>query len=341
MMVRDIHLEAEHLTKQYPARGGRVLRAVDGVSLAVERGETLGLVGESGCGKSTLGRLICRLEDPTSGRLRLGDLDLLALAPSELRALRPRLQMIFQDPFASLNPHKSVEQIVSLPLRIRGVRGNGEIRRRARELLEIVGLDPAQANRFPHQFSGGQRQRIGIARALACNPEFVVADEPVASLDVSIQAQIIDVLRDLQDRLHLTVVFISHDISVVSHVSRRIAVMYLGRLVEIGPALDVIESPAHPYTRALLEAVPRVGHARTASTLLPGDIPSPTAVPPGCSFHTRCPIGQAAECREMRPELREVAAGHLVACHLAGADEPEGAPAPRPPSRRSQPPGGC
>jgi len=340
MMVREIHLRAENLTKHYPAPGGRVLRAVEGVSLAVERGETLGLVGESGCGKSTLGRLICRLEEPTSGRLRLGEDDLLALGPKELRALRPRIQMIFQDTYASLNPHKTVEQIVSLPLRIRGVRGAGEVRRQARELLGVVGLDPGQATRFPHQFSGGQRQRIGIARALACDPEFVVADEPVASLDVSIQAQIIEVLRDLQERLHLTLIFISHDISVVSHVSQRIAVMYLGRIVEIGPAQEVIRNPAHPYTQALLEAVPRVGRARSAAALLSGDIPSPTAVPEGCAFHTRCAMEQASDCREVRPELREVGTGHLVACHLAGEREREGA-APRPPSRRSPPPGGC
>jgi len=256
MTSDDTLLRTEDLTKHFPAGKDRVLRAVDGVSLQIARGETLGLVGESGCGKSTLGRLICRLEEPTRGRIWLDRIDLLALPPADLRRLRPRMQMIFQDPFASLNPHKTVEQIVGLPLRIRGVRGSADIRRRLHELLELVGLDPSQASRFPHQFSGGQRQRIGIARALACEPDLIIADEPVASLDVSIQAQILDILRGLQDRFHLTSIFISHDISVVSHVSQRIAVMYLGKIVEIGPAQAVIHTPAHPYTKALLSAVP-------------------------------------------------------------------------------------
>jgi len=313
----DILLKTEDLTKHFPAGKQRVLRAVDGISLEVARGETLGLVGESGCGKTTLGRLICRLEEPTRGRIWLDGIDLLALPPADLRRLRPRMQMIFQDPFASLNPHKTVEQIVSLPLRIRGVRGAGEVRRHVHELLEHVGLDPSQANRFPHQFSGGQRQRIGIARALACEPELIIADEPVASLDVSIQAQILDILRGLQDRFHLTALFISHDISVVSHVSHRIAVMYLGKIVEIGPAQAVIHSPAHPYTKALLSAVPRVAESQPRATLLPGDIPSPIAMPAGCRFHTRCYLEQTPRCPIDEPNLLEVGPHHFAACYLS------------------------
>ena len=317
MTSDDTLLRTEDLTKHFPAGKDRVLRAVDGVSLQVARGETVGLVGESGCGKSTLGRLICRLEEPTRGRIWLDGIDLLALPPADLRRLRPRMQMIFQDPFASLNPHKTVEQTVALPLRIRGVRGASEIRGRVNEPLEHVGLDPSQASRFPHQFSGGQRQRIGIARALACEPDLIIADEPVASLDVSIQAQILDILRGLQDRFNLTAVFISHDISVVSHVSHRIAVMYLGKIVELGPAQTVIHSPAHPYTKALLSAVPRVAESQPSPTLLTGDIPSPIAVPPGCAFHTRCYLDQVPACRTEHPNLTPVAPDHLVACHLA------------------------
>ncbi len=311
-----ILIRADHVSKHFRAGGRRVLRAVDDVSLEIARAETLGLVGESGCGKTTLGKLLCLLEEPTAGRIRLDGIDLLGLAPNELRALRPRIQMIFQDPFSSLNPHKTIEQIIGLPLRIRGLQGRERIRQRVHELLAMVGLDPSQARRFPHQFSGGQRQRIGIARALACEPELIIADEPVASLDVSIQAQILQVLRDLQARFHLAAVFISHDISVVSHVSQRIAVMYLGKVVEIGPAEDVIHDAKHPYTRALLSAVPRVGEAQPTPTLLPGDIPSPLAVPTGCRFHTRCYLERIAACQTDEPGLREKAAGHLAACHL-------------------------
>jgi oligopeptide/dipeptide ABC transporter ATP-binding protein len=244
--------------------------------------------------------------------------DVMGLAPRELRALRPRMQMIFQDPFSSLNPHKTVEQIIALPLRMKGLRHKTEVGERVAELLRMVGLEPAQGRRFPHQFSGGQRQRIGIARALACGPDLVIADEPVASLDVSIQAQILDILRELQGRLRLTVLFISHDISVVSHVSQRIAVMYLGKLVEVGPAQSVIGKPAHPYTRALLAAVPRVERESGKGFLrLSGDIPSPIALPSGCRFHTRCYLQQSPECRSVEPELCEVEPGHRVACHLA------------------------
>jgi len=290
---------------------------VDGVTLDIARGETLGLVGESGYGKTTLGRLICRLEEASSGSVMFDGVEITRLRDKELRALRPRMQMIFQDPFSSLNPHKTVEQIVGLPVWLRGMRGREAIRARVGQLLQLVGLDPSQARRFPHQFSGGQRQRIGIARALACEPDLIIADEPVASLDVSIQAQILEVLRRLQERFRLTAVFISHDISVVSHVSQRIAVMYLGRVVEVGPAQAVIRESLHPYTRALLAAVPRIGRsAGRAATVLSGDLPSPIAVPSGCRFHTRCYLDQVPECRTLEPELREVRQGHLAACHL-------------------------
>lgn len=310
-------LQVSDLVKHYRV-GRQALRAVDGVILEVARGETLGLVGESGCGKSTLGRLICCLEPPTSGSVTFDGVDVLTLPERALRRMRPRMQLIFQDPFASLNPHKTVRQIVGLPLQLWERARGDELHRRVSELLETVGIDPRQADRFPHQFSGGQRQRIGIARALACKPDLIVADEPVASLDVSIQAQILQVMRDLQQRFGLTTIFISHDVSVVSHVSDRIAVMYLGRVVEMGPAQSVIEHPLHPYSRALVGAVPRVGEAAEAERLrLKGEPPSPLAVPPGCRFHPRCYLDQAPECRQVEPELRALAPDHLVACHLA------------------------
>jgi oligopeptide/dipeptide ABC transporter ATP-binding protein len=295
----------------------KLVHAVEEVTLDIARGETLGLVGESGSGKTTLGRLICRLEEPTSGSVSFDGRQILSLPAHELRRLRPRMQMIFQDPFSSLNPHKTVEQMIALPLRIGGMRDRAGIRRRVAELLEVVGLDPQLARRFPHQFSGGQRQRIGIARALACEPDLIIADEPVASLDVSIQAQILDVLRQLQRRFHLTMVFISHDISVVSHVSQRIAVMYLGRIVEVGPAQEVIHDPLHPYTRALIAAVPRIQEvARPAGPMLAGDIPTALGHPEGCPFAARCYADQLPACQSDLPELREVAPGRFVGCHL-------------------------
>jgi oligopeptide transport system ATP-binding protein len=315
-------LETQDLTRHFPAGGGRYLRAVEEVTLQVARGETLGLVGESGCGKSTLGRLICRLEEPTRGSVRFDGTEVVGLPPVEMRRLRPRMQMIFQDPFSSLNPHKTVEQIVGLPLWIGGMRGRAEIRRRVAELLRLVGLDPSQARRFPHQFSGGQRQRIGIARALASEPDLMVADEPVASLDVSIQAQVLDILRQLQRRFHLTLIFISHDISVVSYMSQRIAVMYLGRIVEMGPAEKVIHEPLHPYTRALIAAVPSIDdRSKRPGPMLSGDVPSPMSEPAGCPFNSRCYLQQTPACEDVRPDLREVRTGHSVACHLAYGDE--------------------
>ena len=311
-------LRVEDVAKRYRA-GRRTVCAVDGVTLEVGRGETLGLVGESGCGKSTLGRLICSLEAPTRGRVVFDGIDTAEIPPKQLRTLRPRLQMIFQDPFASLNPHKTVAQIVGLPLHLQRRGTKREIRERVAELLAMVGLDPAQGSRFPHQFSGGQRQRIGIARALACEPELIVADEPVASLDVSIQAQVLQILRELQQRFGMAAIFISHDVSVVSHVSQRVAVMYLGKIVEVGPAQSVIGDPIHPYACALISAVPRLDRPSQERVIrLVGDPPSPMAVPPGCRFHTRCPREQIAECRTREPGLREVAPGHFAACHLAG-----------------------
>jgi oligopeptide/dipeptide ABC transporter ATP-binding protein len=310
-------LQVEDAAKRYRAGRSKV-RAVDGVTLEVVRGETLGLVGESGCGKSTLGRLMCCLEAPTKGRVLFEGVDAAEIPPQQLRALRPRMQMIFQDPFASLNPHKTVSQIVGLPLRIQQRASKKEIREHVAQLLEMVGLDPSQGGRFPHQFSGGQRQRIGIARALACEPDLIVADEPVASLDVSIQAQILQIMRELQRRFSMTAVFISHDVSVVSHVSQRVAVMYLGKIVELGPAQSVIRGPLHPYARALISAVPRLDRSLQAQVIrLSGDPPSPMAVPPGCRFHTRCFLDLIPECRTREPELREIRAGHLAACHIA------------------------
>ncbi len=287
------------------------------MSLQIARGETLGLVGESGCGKSTLGRLICRLEEPTRGRVLFDGIDVTALPAAELRAFRPRMQMMFQDPFSSLNPHKTAEQILALPLQIKGIRARRALRSRVQELLRAVGLDPSQARRFPHQFSGGQRQRLGIARALASQPELIIADEPVASLDVSIQAQILEVFRGLQRRFRLTALFISHDISVVSYVSHRIAVMYLGRIVEVGPTDQVIHEPLHPYTRALIAAVPLIGEKAEASEpMLSEDIPSPLGRPAGCPFGSRCYLEQTSECTGAEPELCEVRPSHFVACHL-------------------------
>jgi oligopeptide transport system ATP-binding protein len=318
MTVSQPLLQIRDLAKYYRA-GKRSLRAVDGVSLEVMTGETLGLVGESGCGKSTLGRLACSLEEPTRGTVVFAGIDTSATPASELRALRPRMQMVFQDPFSSLNPRRTVAQIVGLPLRIRQRLTNAQVGERTHQLLGMVGLDPQYAHRFPHQFSGGQRQRIGIARALACDPELIVADEPVASLDVSVQAQILHVMQDLQRRLGTTTIFISHDVSVVSHVSSRVAVMYLGKIVEIGPAQSVICRPLHPYAQALASAVPRLDSASgRKAVMLSGDPPSPTRVPPGCRFHTRCFMSLIPECRTVEPELREIRAGHFAACYLAG-----------------------
>ena len=320
-------LEAENLSKHFTL-GGRfspggpqVLRAVDGVSLAVRRGETLGLVGESGCGKSTLGRCLVRLYDVSGGAVRFEGRDITRLDDGALRPLRPRMQMVFQDPSASLNPRRRVADLVAEPLRVHPgpggkARGRGEIRDRLYDLMDLVGLSREHLDRYPHEFSGGQRQRIGIARALALEPSLIVADESVSALDVSVQAQIINLFMDLQDRLGITYLFIAHDLSVVRQISTRTAVMYLGSVVETGETETLFHRPAHPYTEALLSAVPvaHAGETRRRRIVLKGDVPSPLRPPPGCRFHTRCPKAQE-RCRSEPPVLRDVGDGRVAACH--------------------------
>jgi len=317
-------LEVDHLVKHFPLKSGvlfdrRVgaVRAVDDVSFSVAEGETLGLVGESGCGKSTLARSILQLIRPTAGSVRFRGTELTELSRRRLRPLRREMQMIFQDPYASLNPRKRVGQIVGEPLRLHGVASGAELRERVEELLDRVGLSREHYNRFPHEFSGGQRQRIGVARALALEPKLIIADEPVSALDVSIQAQIINLLEDLQDEFGLTYVFVAHDLGVVRHVSDRIAVMYLGKIVEIGPADAVYGNPIHPYTMSLLSAVPipdpRLNRERE-QVVLEGDVPSPANPPQACRFHTRCPRGTDI-CAELEPPLVDYGGGHWAACH--------------------------
>jgi peptide/nickel transport system ATP-binding protein len=317
----------EDLKVWFPIKSGIVLdrhigdiKAVDGVTIDIHRGETLGLVGESGCGKSTVGRAILRLYKPTSGRIEFDGKDITNLGDGDLRPLRRQMQMVFQDPFASLNPRHSIARIVGEPIRAHGLAGRRASAQQVRELLQIVGLPADAATRYPHEFSGGQRQRIGLARALAVNPDFIVADEPVSALDVSIQAQIINLLERLQDEFDLTYLFIAHDLAVVRHISDRIAVMYLGTVVEISPADDLYEDPLHPYTISLLSAVPIPDpevELKRKPLLLAGDLPSPANPPAACRFHTRCPYVQETRCRDETPELRPLGQGHVVACHWA------------------------
>ncbi|MCK6452382.1 MAG: dipeptide ABC transporter ATP-binding protein [Alphaproteobacteria bacterium] len=313
------------LRKHYDLRRGlrrftedaraHTVHALDGVSFDIARGETLGVIGESGCGKSTLGRTVLRLLEPTAGTVSFDGADLAGLDAAAMKALRRRMQIVFQDPYASLNPRRTVEQIVGLGLAIHARPSPTRLRELVAEMLGRVGLSPAHMQRYPHQFSGGQRQRIGIARALIVEPDFVVCDEPVSALDVSIQAQILALLEELKRAFDLTYLFISHDLAVVGHISDRIAVMYLGQIVELGPARRLLQTPAHPYTQALLEAVPRVDAEAQDHRPLGGDVPSPLKPPPGCRFHTRCPHA-TAQCRSIAPEHRTVAPGHHVACHL-------------------------
>jgi oligopeptide/dipeptide ABC transporter ATP-binding protein len=320
----EVLVRAEHVKKYFPIRKGILQRevarvhAVDDVSLEVRTGETLGLVGESGCGKSTLARCIARLYDLTGGSVAFEGRDISRLSRRQLRPVRRELQMVFQDPYASLNPRKRVGTILSDPLRIHNYGDRAKIKSRVQELLELVGLSPEHVNRYPHEFSGGQRQRIGVARAVALHPKLIIADEPVSALDVSIRAQVINLLDDLQDELALTYVFIAHDLGVVRHVSDRIAVMYLGKIVEISPAEELYRQPVHPYTEALLSAVPVPDpdlSARREQIVLEGDVPSPVAPPSGCRFHPRCRYATEICSQQEPPLVARGSDGHLAACH--------------------------
>ncbi|MCX6084906.1 MAG: dipeptide ABC transporter ATP-binding protein [Caldiserica bacterium] len=321
----DTILKVEHLKKYFAVNVGgpftrqmASLKAVDDVSFDVGRGETVGLVGETGCGKTTVGRTIVGLYKPTAGAITYCDQNLCVLTNEAMRKVRSKLQMIFQDPYASLNPRMTVGNIIGEPMDIFSIGTLAERRERVQELLRTVGLNPEHANRFPHEFSGGQRQRIGIARALAMNPEFIIADEPISALDVSIQAQIVNMLEDLQQNLGLTYLFIAHDLAMVKHISDRVIVLYLGKVVEVDESKDIYRHPLHPYTKALLSAVPipdpRIEMQRQR-IVLKGDLPSPVNPPSGCHFRTRCPIAQPI-CAEQQPELRDMGSGHMVSCHF-------------------------
>jgi oligopeptide transport system ATP-binding protein len=331
-------LEVRNLVMHFPLTQGIIfqrrvgaVKAVDGISFTVRRGETLGLVGESGCGKSTTGRAILQLYKPTAGEVIFNGTDLTRLSAGEMRKQRKYLQMIFQDPYASLNPRMTVGAIIAEPMQIHNLAPKAERLARVQELLETVGLNPYFANRYPHEFSGGQRQRIGIARALAANPQFIVADEPVSALDVSIQAQIINLLEELQEKFGLTYLFIAHDLSVVRHISDRVAVMYLGKIVELATRDKLYTEPLHPYTKALLSAVPIPDpkiEKKRERIILTGDVPSPINPPPGCHFHTRCPYVMDI-CRKIEPKFAAAHSGHYVACHLYPSSLPEStAPTP-------------
>jgi oligopeptide transport system ATP-binding protein len=318
-------VEVTDVYKHFPTGGGlgrgAVVRAVDGVSLNIDAGETLGLVGESGCGKSTLGRVIMQLQPATSGSIKFEGRELTKMRGNELRQMRQRMQIIFQDPYASLNPRMTIGDIVAEPLQNFGLGNKRAREKRVQQIMKVCGLNPNFTNRYPHEFSGGQRQRIGIARALILTPSLIVADEPISALDVSIQAQIVNLLEDLQNEFKLTYLFIAHDLSVVRHVSDRVAVMYLGKIVEVATSRDVYDTPLHPYTKVLLSSIPNPNaevEARRKPILLKGEIPSPIKPPSGCRFHTRCPIAQLPLCAEVEPPLEKKADGHVAACHFPG-----------------------
>ncbi|MDQ0273602.1 oligopeptide transport system ATP-binding protein [Cytobacillus purgationiresistens] len=321
-IMTEVLLEVEKLKKYFPITGGVLgkktgdVKAVDDISFFVNKGETLGLVGESGCGKSTTGRMLMRLIEPTEGKVVFDGKELTSLSESDMRKIRKDVQMVFQDPFASLNPRHTVEKILEEPLIVHGIGNKQERRRKVREMLEVVGLSSYHAKRYPHQFSGGQRQRIGIARALMTKPKLIIADEPVSALDVSIQSQVLNLLEDLQNEFGLTYIFIAHDLGVVKHISDRVGVMYLGRLVEITTSSQLYEKPLHPYTQALLGAVPIPDPTvKVNREILTGDLPSPANPPKGCAFHTRCKACMEI-CQTDRPVLEEIEPGHYAACHL-------------------------
>lgn len=322
LLMTDVLLKVDNLKKYFPITGGLFgktvghVKAVDDVSFYVRKGETLGLVGESGCGKSTTGRVLMRLLEATEGKVVFEDQELTSLNSNAMRKMRKEIQMVFQDPFASLNPRHTVEKILEEPLIVHGIGDKEERKRRVREMLEVVGLSSYHAKRYPHQFSGGQRQRIGIARALMTKPKLIIADEPVSALDVSIQSQVLNLLEDLQKDFGLTYIFIAHDLGVVKHISDRVGVMYLGRLVEITESEKLYEKPLHPYTRALLDSIPIPNpDIKKDRELLSGDLPSPSNPPLGCAFHTRCRDCMDI-CKTTRPEMKEVEPGHFAACHL-------------------------
>lgn len=320
--MSKVLLKVDNLKKYFPIRTGMFARvtghvkAVDDVSFEVYEGETLGIVGESGCGKSTTGRTLMRLTEPTEGKIEFDGTDLTSLSNEDMRKIRREIQMVFQDPYASLNPRHTIAKILEEPLIVHGMGDATERKKKVMEYLKIVGLSEYHAQRYPHQFSGGQRQRVGIARALMTNPKLIIADEPVSALDVSIQAQVLNLMKQLQEDLKLTYIFIAHDLGVVRHISDRVGVMYLGRMVELATSESLYEKPLHPYTQALLSAVPIPDpEFQGDQMLLTGDIPSPSNPPSGCTFHTRCPFA-TEECKQKAPNLREIKPGHSVACHL-------------------------
>lgn len=330
---RNVHttlIRVKHLCKYFPlkrsflsARKGPVIKAVDDVSFDIQKGKTLGLVGESGCGKSTLGRTILRIYDPTSGKVFFENTDVTGLYPEHLRRFRTKMQIIFQDSYASLNPRHKVGDIIAEPMVIHTSMSRVEIHTRTKELLELVGLKVSHAVRFSHEFSGGQRQRINIARALALYPDFIVCDEPISALDVSVQAQVVNLLQDLQEKVGLTYLFIAHDLSMVQHISNRIAVMYLGKIMELAPRNVLFKKPLHPYTQSLMSAIPIPSpkiERKRKRIVLKGEVPSPVNPPSGCLFHTRCPIAEDV-CKEKAPDYREVTKGHFVSCHMAERKE--------------------